>query len=579
MSRSTQVTTSVEAYLDRSPRPGESGTGRSVGTLLRRLSGAAVADHWLDTVHGRAVAEAHRVGDLHLHDLDTLGGSRAGWSLSRLLTEGLDGVPGVAATPARHLSSALGQVSTFLAAMQDEWAGAQSFGSVDTLLAPYVHVDGLDDDAVRQEVQGLVHRLNAASRWGTRPPFSTFAFDLTCPPHLARRHPVVGGRVLDVTYGDLAAEAAQVNRAFVDVLSVGDAEGRVLPFPVPVYTVTPDLDWDSPFADALFAMTARYGTPYFRNGVGPDRADAPAPPAPGGGLLAGAELGGSIGSVTLNTARLGYLHAGAWDALLAAVDHLVDLAVEALEDRRRTVQRLLDDGLLPWTRRHLATLDAHVGTVGVNGINEMVRNFSLDLEDITTPTGHRTALDLLDHLTGRLAAAQERTGRTYVLEASPAEEAATRFAQEDRARFPDILQAGTADQPFYTNSSQLPVGFTDDPFEALQRQEDLQTRYTGGTVLHLYMAERLSDAQACKTLVRRALESFRLPLLTVTPTFSVCPAHGYLAGEQPQCPTCGGATEVWTRVMGYFRPVASFTIGKKGEHAARVPFKEVYIGA
>jgi ribonucleoside-triphosphate reductase (formate) len=584
------VAGAVDEYLDRSDWRvnANANQGFSLGGLILNVAGKVVANYWLDQVYRPEIGEAHRAGDLHIHDLDVLGGYCAGWSLRTLLSEGFGGVPGtIESAPPRHFSSALGQIVNFLGTLQNEWAGAQAFSSFDTLLAPYVRHDGLDADAVRQGVQELVHNLNVPSRWGTQTPFTNLTFDLVCPADLADTHPVIGDDVADFTYGDLQPEMDLINRAYIDVMTAGDAAGRVFTFPIPTYNITRDFDWESPLADALFEMTAKYGTPYFQNFVNSDmepgdvrsmccrlQLDLRELLKRGNGLFGSGEQTGSIGVVTINTARLGYLHRGDWPGLLAALDALVDLAAESLEIKRATVQRLMDDGLFPYTRRYLGSLDAHFSTVGVNGVNEMIRNLTGDQEDVTTPAGHAMALELLDRVREHLVEVQEDTGHLYNLEATPAEGTTYRFAKEDRTRFPGILQAGTDTQPYYTNSTQLPVGFTDDPFEALARQDELQTRYTGGTVLHLYMGERVSDAQACKKIVRRALTTHRLPYLTVTPTFSICPAHGYLSGEHPVCPTCGTTSEVWTRVMGYFRPVSSFNTGKKGEHAERVPFRE-----
>ncbi|PFG43336.1 ribonucleoside-triphosphate reductase class III catalytic subunit [Isoptericola jiangsuensis] len=588
------ATATVREYVEREDWrvAANANQGYSLGGLVLNAAGKTIANYWLDEVLPPDLATAHREGDVHVHDLDVLGGYCAGWSLRRLLSEGFGGVPGaVTSRPPKHLGSALGQIVNFFGTLQNEWAGAQAFSSFDTLLAPYVHVDGLTAEQVHQEIQEFVHNLNVPSRWGTQTPFTNLTFDLTCPDDLAGEHPVVGDRVLDVTYGDLRHESDLVNRAFVDVMTAGDAAGRVFTFPVPTYNITADFDWDSPVADAIFAMTARYGTPYFQNFVSSDmkpgdvrsmccrlQLDLRELLARGNGLFGSGEQTGSIGVVTLNCARLGYRFGTDRAALLAEVDRLVDLAAEGLEARRATVQELMDRGLYPYTRRYLGTLDAHFSTIGVNGVNEMIRNATQDAEDISTSFGHAFAVALLEHVRERLVAVQERTGHLYNLEATPAEGTTYRFARADRARFPGILQAGSDAQPYYTNSTQLPVGFTDDPFEALARQDELQRLYTGGTVLHLYMGAEMSDVATCKALVRRALENHRLPYLTVTPTFSVCATHGYLSGEVPACPSCGADTEVWTRVMGYFRPVASFNTGKQGEHAERVPFREAFVG-
>lgn len=564
--------------------------GYSLGGLILNLSGKLIANYWLDEVYSPEVGRAHRQGDFHIHDLDMLSGYCAGWSLRTLLAEGFGGVPGqVGSAPPRHLSSAVGQVVNFLGALQNEWAGAQAFSSFDTCMAPYVRKDALSYEEVRQCLQEMVHNLNVPSRWGSQTPFTNLTFDWSCPADLREQVPVIGGREMPFSYGDLQPEMDLINRAFIEVMAGGDTNGRIFTFPIPTYNITEDFPWECENAERLFAMTATYGLPYFQNfvssGLAPHmvrsmccrlQLDLTELLKRGNGLFGSAEQTGSLGVVTINCARLGHLHAGDEDGLFTALDRLLDLACESLEAKRVTVQGLIDDGLYPWTRRYLGTLRNHFSTIGVNGVNEMIRNFSYDADDITTPTGHALAVRLLDHVRARITGFQERTGTLYNLEASPAEGATYRLAKEDRRRHPGILQAGTDDNPYYTNSSQLPVAWTDDPFRALEMQEELQGKYTGGTVLHLYMPERISTAEACRNLVRRALERFSLPYLTVTPTFSVCPAHGYLSGEHTGCPRCGATCEVWTRVMGYHRPVASFNIGKKGEHAERVPFRETF---
>ncbi|MFF3641620.1 ribonucleoside triphosphate reductase [Streptomyces sp. NPDC002564] len=584
---------SVTEYLDRSDWRvnANANQGYSLGGLILNAAGKIVANYWLDQVYPEAVGRAHREGDLHIHDLDMLAGYCAGWSLRTLLTEGFNGVPGqIDSAPPRHFSSAVGQIVNFLGTLQNEWAGAQAFSSFDTYMAPFVRKDAMSYDEVRQGVQELVHNLNVPSRWGTQTPFTNLTFDWTCPPDLREDIPVVGGREMDFTYGELQAEMDLINRAYIEVMTAGDATGRVFTFPIPTYNITADFPWESENAERLFAMTAKYGLPYFQNFINSDLApnqirsmccrlqlDLTELLKRGNGLFGSAEQTGSLGVVTLNCARLGHLHAGDEAGLLDALDRLLGLARDSLEIKRVTVQDLIDGGLYPYTKRYLGTLRNHFSTIGVNGVNEMIRNFTHDAHDITGAEGHALAVRLLGHVRARMVEFQEQTGHLYNLEATPAEGTTYRFAKEDRRRFPDILQAGTDGNPYYTNSSQLPVGWTDDPFEALEMQDDLQTMYTGGTVLHLYMSERISDAQACRALVRRALERFSLPYLTVTPTFSICPEHGYLAGEHPACPTCGGECEVWTRVMGYHRPVSSFNIGKKGEHAERVHFQEAAV--
>jgi len=526
--------------------------GWSLGGLILNVSGKVVANYWLDQVYPPEVGRAHREADLHIHDLDMLSGYCAGWSLRTLLNEGLNGVAGkVESAPPRHLSSAVGQIVNFLGTLQNEWAGAQAFSSFDTYLAPYVRQDGLGFEQVRQCMQELVYNLNVPSRWGTQTPFTNLTFDWTCPEDLREQVPVIAGREMPFCYGDLQAEMDLINRAYIEVMMAGDARGRAFTFPIPTYNITPDFDWDSPNATALFEMTARYGLPYFQNFLNSElqpnmvrsmccrlQLDLRELLKRGNGLFGSAEQTGSLGVVTINCARLGHLHAGDEAGLLRRLDELLALGRDSLEIKRKLIQRLIDAGLFPYTKRYLGTLRNHFSTLGVNGINEMIRNFTADAQDISTPAGHALALRLLDHVRGRMVEFQEQTGHLYNLEATPAEGTTYRFAKEDKRRFPAILQAGTAEQPYYTNSSQLPVGFTDDPFEALERQDELQRKYTGGTVLHLYMNEALSSSAACRELVRRSLSRFKLPYITVTPTFSICPTHGYLSGRHEFCPHC-----------------------------------------
>ena len=584
------VVGTIEEYLDRSDWRvnANANQGFSLGGLILNTSGKVIANYWLSRVYPTAVGMAHRDGAMHIHDLDMLSGYCAGWSLRTLIQQGFNGVPGaIDAAPPKHFSSAIGQIVNFLGTLQNEWAGAQAFSSFDTYMAPFVRLDAMTYEQVLQGVQELVYNLNVPSRWGTQTPFTNLTFDWVCPEDLRYQYPMIGGEVVDFAYGELQAEMDMINRAYIEVMTAGDARGRVFTFPIPTYNISEDFDWDGPNTEALFEMTAKYGLPYFQNFINSEldpgmirsmccrlQLDLRELLKRGNGLFGSAEQTGSVGVVTVNMARLGHLHVGDEQSLLDSLDTLLGLARDSLEIKRTVVQRLIDDGLFPFTKRYLGTLNNHFSTIGVNGMNEMVRNFTYDSEDVTTEWGHDMVARVLDHVRDRMVEFQEATGHLYNLEATPAEGTTYRFAKEDRRRYPEILQAGTASNPYYTNSSQLPVGFTDDPFEALERQEDLQRKYTGGTVLHLYMSERITDAQACKELVRRSLTTFRLPYITVTPTFSICPEHGYLAGEHHACPTCGGTCEVWTRVMGYHRPVSSFNIGKKGEHAERTPFLE-----
>ncbi len=548
------VAASVNEYLQREDWRvnANANQGYSLGGLILNTSGKMIANYWLSHVYPPEIGEAHREGDLHIHDLDMLAGYCAGWSLRTLLQEGLNGVPGkVEAGPPRHLSSAVGQIVNFLGTLQNEWAGAQAFSSFDTYLAPYVRKDNLSYGEVRQCIQELIYNLNVPSRWGTQTPFTNLTFDWVCPEDLRDQIPLVGGTEMPFSYGDLQPEMEMINRAYIEVMSAGDARGRVFTFPIPTYNITPDFPWQSENAERLFAMTAKYGLPYFQNFLNSDlkpnmvrsmccrlQLDLQELLKRGNGLFGSAEQTGSLGVVTINCARLGYLHKGDEQRLLRLLDELLELARNSLEIKRKVIQRHIDAGLFPYTKRYLGTLRNHFSTIGVNGINEMIRNFTGDADDITSDWGHAFACRLLDHVRQRMVEFQESTGHMYNLEATPAEGTTYRFAKEDRKRFPGILQAGTRERPYYTNSSQLPVGFTDDPFEALERQEELQQKYTGGTVLHLYMSERISSAEACRRLVRRALEGFRLPYITITPTFSICPRHGYLAGEHEFCPVC-----------------------------------------
>jgi ribonucleoside-triphosphate reductase len=523
------------------------------------VSGKVVANYWLSHVYTPEIGRAHREGDIHIHDLDMLAGYCAGWSLRTLLMEGLNGVPGkVEAGPPKHLSSAVGQIVNFLGTLQNEWAGAQAFSSFDTYMAPFIRKDSLSYEEVRQGIQELIYNLNVPSRWGTQTPFTNLTFDWACPEDLREQVPVIADEEMPFTYGDLQPEMDMINRAYIEVMTAGDAKGRVFTFPIPTYNITPDFPWKSENTDLLFEMTAKYGLPYFQNFVNSElkpnmvrsmccrlQLDLSELLKRGNGLFGSAEQTGSVGVVTLNCARLGYLHRGDDAALLQHLDELLEIARTSLEIKRKAIQRHMDNGLFPYTKRYLGTLRNFFSTIGVNGLNEMIRNFSSDSDDITTERGREFALRFLDHVRARIVVFQEETGHMYNLEATPAEGTTYRFAREDKKRFPDILQAGTSDEPYYTNSSQLPVGFTDDPFEALEMQEALQRKYTGGTVLHLYMGERISTAEACKKLVQRALENFRLPYITVTPTFSICPKHGYLAGEHHFCPKCD--TEILAR--------------------------------
>ncbi|GFZ90133.1 ribonucleoside triphosphate reductase [Elstera cyanobacteriorum] len=592
--------------------------------LINNAAGKIIATYWLETVYAPEESRAHRQADFHIHDLDCLTGYCAGWSLRALLDEGFNGVPGkVASRPPRHFREALGQMANFLGILQSEWAGAQAFSSFDTYLAPYVFKDRLPVAEIKKAIRSFVYNLNVPARWG-QSPFTNITLDLTVPPDLRDNFPTAAGRPLfegvvdagllceaqargaaslvDLTYRHFAPEMQQIAIAYYEVMTEGDAHGQPFTFPIPTVNILEDFDWDSPVADAIFKNTAKIGSSYFQNFVGSQylsgedgarvrNPDAYEPHAVrsmccrlqldlrellkrGNGLFGSAEMTGSIGVVTLNMARLGYRFPGDEAGLTAEMLRLMDLARDTLEKKRAFVTEMFGRGLYPYTKRYLRDFRNHFSTIGVNGMNEMVRNFTADAHDIADPRGVALCLRLLDAMRERLKRYQTETGNLYNLEATPAEGTTYRFAKEDAKYCPGILQAGEGENIYYTNSSQLPVGYTDDPFEALAHQDDLQGKYTGGTVLHLYMDERLSSGVACKRLVRRVLETHRLPYITVTPVFSVCETHGYLRGEQPECPHCGAETLVWTRVMGYHRPVSSFNLGKKGEHRGRQHFRE-----
>ncbi len=526
--------------------------GYSNGGLILNVSGKVTANYWLSHVYPSEVGEAHRNGDIHIHDLDMLAAYCAGWSLKNLLHEGFNGVPGkTEAGPAKHLSAAVGQMVNFMGTLQNEWAGAQAFSSVDTYLAPYIRVDNLDYQHVYQSMQELIYNLNVPSRWGSQTPFTNFTFDWVCPEDLRDKHPIIAGVEQPFTYGDLKEEMHMINKAYIEVMMKGDIKGRPFTFPIPTYNMTPDFPWEDDNTELLFEMTAKYGLPYFQNFInsvlkpGQIRSmccrlqlDLRELLARGNGLFGSAEQTGSIGVITFNCARLGYVYKGNEEGLFARVDELMNIARTSLEIKRKVIQRLIDNGLFPFTKRYLGTLRNHFSTIGVNGINEMIRNFTNDEHNIADEWGQNFAVKFLDYIRAKMVKIQEETGHMYNLEATPAESATYRFAREDKKRFKGIIQAGTEENPYYTNSSQLPVGFTDDPFEALDLQSTLQTKYTGGTVLHLYMGQRISSAKVCRDIVRKVLTNYRLPYITITPTFSVCPKHGYISGEHKFCPIC-----------------------------------------
>lgn len=575
-----EVGKTVQEYLERLDWRvnANSNQGYSLGGLILNTAGGVIANYWLSHIYPKAVGDAHRNGDIHIHDLDMFSGYCAGWSLRVLLEEGFNGVENkVESAPPKHLSSAVSQMVNFLGTLQNEWAGAQAFSSFDTYLAPFVKKKEMELEAdirkyrmkfpskkeraayletklydyVSQNLQSFVFNLNIPSRWGTQTPFTNITLDWTCPADLKDKRLLLGGQPFAYTFGELQKEMDLINRVFIEIMTKGDAKGRTFTFPIPTYNVGKDFDWQDEKNLPLFEMTAKYGTPYFQNFINSDlnpgdvrsmccrlQLDLRELRKRGGGLFGSAEMTGSIGVVTLNAARIGYLARGDKARFFAQTEHLMQLAKTSLEIKRKVIQQWIDRGLFPYTKRYLGYLKNHFSTIGINGLNEAIRNFTGDRENITTPAGHAFAEVVLDFMRERIKTFQEETGHFYNLEATPAEGTTYRFAKEDRKRFPDILQAGTAEAPYYTNSSQVPVGYTDDVFEVLELQDSLQTKYTGGTVLHCYMTERLSSPEACRSLVRTILSNFRLPYITITPTFSICPKHGYLAGEHDFCPKC-----------------------------------------
>ena len=531
--------------------------GYSIGGLILRTSERVTAESWLN-LYPRAIAEAHKSAAVHIHDLGWLTGYCAGWSLRELLYEGFNGVPGyLQCQPAKHMATAVSHMVNFLGTLQNEFAGAQAFSSVDTYLAPYVRIDNMSYADVKNAMQTLVFNCAVPCRWGTQTPFINFTFDWTCPKDLREQHPFIGKKQVDFTYGDLQPEMDMINKAFLEVMTEGDALGRPFTFPIPTYNITPDFPWDHPNVKPLFDLAAKYGIPNFQNFLNSDlnptdvrsmccrlRLDVRELLKRGGGLFGSAEKTGSIGVFTINLARLGYTHKGDREGLFTELKRLLDLGRDQLEIKRQIISKNMERGLYPFTKRYLGNWNHHFSTIGVNGANEMVRNFTDDRENIATPMGKKLVLDVMDFIRENLANFQEQTGNLYNLEATPAEGCSYRFAKTDKKNFPDIITAGTPDAPYYTNSTQLPVNYTDDPFVALEHQEEFQRKYTGGTMLHLYMGEPVSSGEAAQKIVRTIFENYRIPYMTLTPTFSICPKHGYLPGRHEFCPKCDAEIEV-----------------------------------
>ena len=531
--------------------------GYSIGGLILRTSERVTAEYWLN-LYPRAIAEAHKSAAVHIHDLGWLTGYCAGWSLRELLYEGFNGVPGyLQCQPAKHMATAVSHMVNFLGTLQNEFAGAQAFSSVDTYLAPYVRIDNMSYADVKNAMQTLVFNCAVPCRWGTQTPFINFTFDWICPKDLRDQHPFIGKKQVDFTYGDLQPEMDMINKAFLEVMTEGDALGRPFTFPIPTYNITPDFPWNHPNVKPLFDLAAKYGIPNFQNFLNSDlnptdvrsmccrlRLDVRELLKRGGGLFGSAEKTGSIGVFTINLARLGYTHKGDREGLFTELKRLLDLGRDQLEIKRQIISKNMERGLYPFTKRYLGNWNHHFSTIGVNGANEMVRNFTDDRENIATPMGKKLVLDVMDFIRENLANFQEQTGNLYNLEATPAEGCSYRFAKTDKKNFPDIITAGTPDAPYYTNSTQLPVNYTDDPFVALEHQEEFQRKYTGGTMLHLYMGEPVSSGEAAQKIVRTIFENYRIPYMTLTPTFSICPKHGYLPGRHEFCPKCDAEIEV-----------------------------------
>ena len=555
----------------------------SVGGLILSNSGAITANYWLSEIYDPEVAEAHRNADLHLHDLSMLTGYCAGWSLKQLIQEGLGGVVGkITSSPASHLSTLCNQMVNFLGIMQNEWAGAQAFSSFDTYLAPFVKVDNLTQKEVKQCIQSFVYGVNTPSRWGTQAPFSNITLDWTVPRDLADQPAIVGGREREFTYGDCQKEMDMVNNAFIEIMIEGDANGRGFQYPIPTYSITRDFDWsESENNKLLFEMTAKYGTPYFSNYINSDmepndvrsmccrlRLDLRELRKKSGGFFGSGESTGSVGVVTINLPRIAYLAENEAD-FYARLDKLMDIAARSLKTKRTVITKLLNAGLYPYTKRYLGTFDNHFSTIGLIGMNEVGLNANWLRKDLTHPETQAFAKDVLNHMRERLSDYQEQYGDLYNLEATPAESTTYRFAKHDKKHYPDIITANENGTPYYTNSSHLPVGYTEDIFSALDVQDDLQTLYTSGTVFHAFLGEKLPDWKAAAQLVRKIAENYKLPYYTLSPTYSVCKNHGYLSGEVSVCPECGERTEIYSRITGYYRPVQNWNDGKAQEFKDR----------
>ncbi len=554
----------------------------SVGGLILSNSGAITANYWLSEIYDDEIANAHRNADIHLHDLSMLTGYCAGWSLKQLIQEGLGGVTGkITSSPASHLATLCNQMVNFLGIMQNEWAGAQAFSSFDTYLAPFVKADNLDYDQVKKCIESFIYGVNTPSRWGTQAPFSNITLDWTVPADLAEMNCIVGGKEVDFKYKDCKAEMDMINKAFIEIMIEGDANGRGFQYPIPTYSITRDFDWsETENNKLLFEMTSKYGTPYFSNYVNSDmepsdvrsmccrlRLDLRELRKKSGGFFGSGESTGSVGVVTINLPRIAYLAEDEKD-FYHRLDKMMDISARSLKIKRTIITKLLNEGLYPYTKRYLGTFDNHFSTIGLVGMNEVGLNANWLRADMTSPKTQAFAKDVLNHMRERLSDYQEMYGDLYNLEATPAESTSYRLAKHDVKRYPGIITA-SKETPYYTNSSHLPVGYTEDIFEALDIQDELQTLYTSGTVFHAFLGEKLPDWRAAADLVRKIANNYKLPYYTLSPTYSVCRNHGYIAGEEFKCPDCGSATEVYSRITGYYRPVQNWNDGKAQEYKER----------
>ncbi len=559
----------------------------SVGGLILSNSGAITANYWLSEIYDSEIADAHRNADIHLHDLSMLTGYCAGWSLRQLIEEGLGGIPGkITSAPAKHLATLCNQMVNFLGIMQNEWAGAQAFSSFDTYLAPFVKVDNLDYEQVKKCIESCIYDVNTPSRWGTQAPFSNITLDWTVPADLAEKPAIIGGKEMDFTYGDCKREMDMVNRAFLEIMIEGDANGRGFQYPIPTYSITRNFDWsETENNKLLFEMTAKYGTPYFSNYINSDmepsdvrsmccrlRLDLRELRKKSGGFFGSGESTGSVGVVTINMPRIAYLAENEED-FYRRLDHMMDVSARSLKTKRTVLSKLLEEGLYPYTKRYLGGFDNHFSTLGLVGMNEACRNAKWLRCDLTHRRAQEFTKEVLNHMRERLVIYQEQYGDLYNLEATPAESTSFRLAKHDIEHYPDILTAGgEGETPYYTNSSHLPVGYTADIFEALDVQDELQTLYTSGTVFHAFLGEKLPDWRSTAALVRKIAENYKLPYYTMSPTYSVCRQHGYIAGEVYTCPDCGAVTEVYSRITGYYRPVQNWNAGKAQEFKHRLTY-------